>query len=317
MLVSYIFIISYSTESSVYASSMALTVGVSSFVGVLIAIYFITRGFTKPIEFLFNSLKEVQTGNYMIETPVVSNDEIGILADNFNHMVKGLRERELIKDTFGKYVTKDVADVILKHGVKLKGEIRVATILVTDIKNYTSITEKMQPTDVVNMLNEYFSILVEIVVKHKGMVNKYMGDSLLAVYNIPIDDLEHTQNAINTALEIQKLTHEKTFGSNKITLNTRIGINTGIVIAGNIGSKDRLEYTVIGDAVNVASRLEQLNKDHNSNILVGENTYQIAKDDFAFDYVGIVNVRGKSEPINVYKVAPKFAEQLLKHKNIF
>ena len=216
-------------------------------------------------------------------------------------MVKGLQEREVIRDTFGKYVTKDVATVILDRKINLEGEVRVCTILVTDIADYTSISEELSPTEIVTMLNEYFSVLVGIIQHHKGVVNKFIGDSIFAMFNVPLDDSDHAVNSILAALEIEKISSTRTFGKNR-KLTTRIGINTGVVVAGNIGSADRIEYTVIGDEVNVAARLEQLNKQFKTNVLLGENTYDLAKEKFSFTELGDFQLKGKEKSIKVYKV---------------
>lgn len=228
---------------------------------------------------------------------------LGILTEVFKNLAAGLEEKEYVTDAFGKYVTRDVASVVLKKGLQLSGEFRTATILFSDIENYTSLSESLDPQEVVGMLNHYFSRLVEIIAGYKGIVNKYMGDSVLALFNVPVDDPGHARNAIEAALEIQKMSQGTGFGKNKKILHTRIGINTGRVVAGNIGSKDRLEYTVIGDPVNVAARLEQLNKNYGTRILVGENTYQMARGNFPFIRIGAITVKGKSESIDIYSVS--------------
>ena len=228
--------------------------------------------------------------------------KLGILTAVFKNMTAGLDEKEYVTDALGKYLTKDVATVILNKGLQLTGGLRTATVLFTDIENYTTLSEGLDPGDVVEMLNDYFSQLVDIVSHYKGNVNKFIGDSVLALFNVPVDDPKHACNAIRAALEIQLISRQRGFGKKNIVLNTRIGINTGKVIAGNIGSKDRMEYTVIGDPVNLASRLEQLNKNYGSRILVGQNTYDIAKFNFKFDRIGTINVKGKKECIDVYKV---------------
>ena len=228
--------------------------------------------------------------------------KLGILTAVFKNMTAGLEEKEYVTDALGKYLTKDVVTVILKKGLQFTGELRIATILFTDIENYTTLSEGLDPENVVEMLNDYFSQLVDIISYYKGNVNKFIGDSVLALFNVPVDDPMHACNAIRAALEIQAISRQRGFGKKNIFLNTRIGINTGNVIAGNIGSKDRMEYTVIGDPVNVASRLEQLNKNYGSRILVGQRTYDLAKYEFKFDLIGTINVKGKKECIDVYKV---------------
>lgn len=269
--------------------------------GTVIAIVFITRSFTKPIYSLLKEINKVREGDYSTQAAVITNDEIGVLTKEFNEMVKGLKERELIRDTFGKYVTKDVATVILDKKIDLEGEVRLCTIMVTDIANYTSISEELTPKEIVAMLNEYFSVLVSIIQDHKGVVNKFVGDSIFTMFNVPLDDPDHAVNAIHAAIEIEKITATRRFGKNR-RLATRVGINTGVVVAGNIGAVDRMEYTVIGDEVNIAARLEQLNKQHGTHILLGENTYDMAKDHLDLVQLGDFQLKGKERTLKVYRV---------------
>jgi len=273
---------------------------------VIVIIYLITLDLKKPINLILDSFKDVRAGNFSIKTPVVSNDEFGIITADFNKMVEGLQERELIRDTFGKYVTKSVAEEVLKQKLNLTGEVRLATILFTDIENYTGISESMSPVEVVEMLNGYFSFIVETISKHNGIVNKFIGDAIFAIFNAPINDEQHAVNAIKAGLEIQELSQTRRFGNNNIKLKTRIGINSGVIVVGNIGSKDRLEYTAIGDEVNIASRLEQLNKVYDTQILVGEKTYELAKNYFNFEKIGKIELKGKTNVIDVYKVANRW-----------
>ncbi|MBD1207944.1 MAG: adenylate/guanylate cyclase domain-containing protein [Ignavibacteria bacterium] len=269
------------------------------FIGTILAVVLITRAFTKPINSLLHAMSNVREGDFSTQAALITEDEIGVLTKEFNEMVQGLQERELMRDTFGKYVTKDVATVILKNNINLEGEVRSCTILVTDIANYTTISEELSPKETVLMLNEYFSVLVNIIQQNKGIVNKFIGDAVFAMFNVPLDDPHHAVHAIRAALEIEKITTTRTFG-NKHQLTTRIGINTGEVVAGNIGSADRMEYTVIGDDVNVAARLEQLNKHYDTHILVGENTYSMAQNHFRFTELGDFQLKGKEKVIKVY-----------------
>ena len=271
------------------------------FIGTIIAVILITRSFTKPIHSLLKVIEKVAEGNFSTQAAITTDDEIGLLTKEFNHMVRGLKEREVIRDTFGKYVTKDIATVILDKKINLEGEVRVCTILVTDIADYTSISEELSPKEIITMLNEYFSVLVGIIQQNKGIVNKFIGDSIFAMFNVPLDDPNHAVNAILAAKEIERITASRTFGKNRI-LKTRIGINTGVVVAGNIGSEDRIEYTVIGDEVNVAARLEQLNKQFDTRILLGENTYDLAKEHFSFTNLGDFQLKGKEKLIKIYTV---------------
>ena len=270
-------------------------------VGMILAVVLLTRSFTKPIYSLLKEMNKLREGDYSTQAPIITEDEIGVLTKEFNEMVKGLKEREVIRDTFGKYVTKDVATVILDKKINLEGEVRLCTILITDIANYTTMSEELTPKEIVLMLNEYFSVLVNIIQNHKGVVNEFVGDAVFAMFNVPLDDPDHAVNAINAALAIEKITTTRKFGKNR-QLTTRIGINTGAVVAGNIGSADRLKYAVVGDEVNVAARLEQLNKQYGTHILLGENTYDMAKNHFNFIQLANVQLKGKKRTINIYKV---------------
>ena len=289
----------WDTLSTIHQLIITAISGILIIIG--ISIFLITNGFRKPFKILLESFKEVKNGDYSQKTPIITNDEIGLLISNFNGMVDGLAEREFIRDTFGKYVTKSVADKILNQDITLTGDVRLTTILFSDIENYTATSEGMKPAEVVKLLNDYFTFTVEIISGHKGMVNKFIGDAVLAVFNAPVDDPDHAHNALKAALEIQELSKDKRFGNN-LQVHTRIGINTGMVVAGNIGSKERLEYTVIGDEVNIASRLEQLNKEYNTRVLVGENTYRLTKDAFTFERIGDIKLKGKEKSVEVYKL---------------
>ena len=237
-----------------------------------------------------------------MNVPVVSNDEIGLLTSEFNSMIQGLRELEFIRDTFGKYISKNIAELIIEKKINLDGELRLVTILSTDIEGYTSISEKLSPKESLSMLSAYFTDLITVINNYGGIVNKFIGDAVFALFNVPFEDPTHAQNAVISALEIQKITTEKEYLKG-MKLKTRIGINTGIVVAGNIGSLDRYDYTVIGDEVNIATRLEELNKKFDSQVLIGHNTYELVKNKFECESMGTHYLKGKSCPIEVYRVS--------------
>ncbi|MCB0729112.1 MAG: adenylate/guanylate cyclase domain-containing protein [Ignavibacteriae bacterium] len=274
---------------------------IAVFTGIVIAVIFIARSFTKPVYSLLKGIEKVKEGDYSTFIPVITEDEIGKLTNEFNTMVKGLKEREIIRDTFGKYVTKDVANVILDKKINTAGEERICTILVTDIANYTTITEASSPNEIVKMLNEYFTELVGIINKYKGVVNEFVGDSVFSMFNVPLDDPDHAIHAIKAGLKIEEITNIRTFGNGR-KLSTRIGINTGLVVAGNVGAEDRLKYSVVGDDVNIAARLEQLNKQYGTQLLVGGNTYELAKDNFSFFKLGDFHLKGKEKSVKVYRI---------------
>lgn len=243
-------------------------------VSIIITLIFFSQQLSRPLETILMALKKVEIGDYQVHLPVTTINDVGRLTHGFNRMIQGIRERELIKDTFGKYMSPEVVNKVLANkNASILSEERVCTIFFSDIKDYTSISEALSPVEIVDMLNEYFTDAVSIINQHQGIVNKYIGDAILAIFNAPLDNEDHAHHAVCAAQEIIALTEQKRYGKN-IHISTRIGINTGNVVVGNIGSRDKLEYTVIGDNVNIAQRLEAYNKTTKTNILLSEATYQ-------------------------------------------
>jgi len=178
--------------------------------------------------------------------------------------------------------------------------VREATILFTDIEGFTAIGESLSPERLIATLNEYFSVVAAPVERHGGAINQFQGDAILATYNVLAEDSNHAANAVRTALEIQKLLKGRTFGDG-VLLRTRIGINSGVVVGGVVGAGDRLGYTVHGDEVNLAARLEQLNKDYGTGVIVSESTRELAGPQrFPFARLGVVPVRGRQSPVTIY-----------------
>jgi adenylate cyclase len=185
-----------------------------------------------------------------------------------------------------------------------QGEVGQATIFFTDIEGFTSISEKLSPAQLIATLNEYFSVVVEPIERFGGVINQFQGDAILATFNLPEKNPDHAANAVQAALEIQDLLKARTFGDG-ITLNCRVGINTGTCVGGLVGTGDRLGYTVHGDDVNLAARLEQLNKQHGTRIIVAETTAELAGwERFSFERIGEVQVRGRQIATVIYTVSP-------------
>ena len=251
-------------------------------------------------------LKNVQTGNFSKYLPVVTRDEFGLIAQQVNVMIDNLREKEQLRKTLEKIVSPSIMqkllntdDNTLKHGQ----EYNVA-ILFCDLRDFTRFTENTSAEDVIFFLNAYFSQMAKIVTTHHGIINKFMGDSVLAVYGI--EGTEHiTENAVKTAFTMIEHANNLTMPSGE-PLEIGIGIHTGKVIAGTIGSEERYEYTFIGDAVNTASRLDGLTKRLGYRIVVSEDAYKKMKYDMQRQFVdlGVKVVRGKAEPIHVYGAEP-------------
>ena len=189
---------------------------------------------------------------------------------------------------------------------------RVATVLFSDIRGFTSISERLQPEQVEEMLGEYLTEMTQIVFKHRGSVDKYMGDGIMALYNAPFEDPEHALNAIRTGLEFQeRALAVSARWQEKLGVSIRIGvgINTGEMLVGTLGSRQRFEYTALGDNVNLASRLESATKDHGASIIISEYTYEHVKGRFPIRELGVVTVKGKSRPVKIYGVVPASARQ--------
>lgn len=205
-----------------------------------------------------------------------------------------------IREIFGKYVPESVAEAIVASKGTLKPTQTTATILYADIEAFTSIAEGMAPERVMQMLNEYFVAVIEPITRYGGIVNQFQGDAMLVTFNVPLEDPYHADKAIKAALEVQKVLKGRTFAG--VSLGTRIGINTGEVIAGNVGSGNRINYTVHGDAVNLAARLEQLNKDYGTRVLIAGTTVAALKSTHPIDPLGEVEIRGKNAPVQIFRL---------------
>jgi class 3 adenylate cyclase len=205
-----------------------------------------------------------------------------------------------LREIFGRYVPRRVAEAIVAGQGSLRPTQTQATILYSDIEGFTGIVEQMPPNRLVEMLNEYFPAVIEPIERNGGIVNQFLGDAMLVTFNLPIADPQHAENAVRTAVEIQRALQGRKFAG--IELVTRIGINTGPVIAGNVGSGDRVSYAVYGDAVNLAARLEQLNKEYGTRVLVSGTTVEHLTGTYGLLPVGEVVVRGKTVPVQIYRL---------------
>ena len=202
-----------------------------------------------------------------------------------------------------RFVSREIADRITSADRAIQpgdGESKVATVLFTDIEGFSTIAEKLTPQELVRTLNDYFGAVSEVIDRHGGVITQFQGDAMLIAFNTVTPDPDHAANAIRTALGIQEV--RRTFGDG-VSLKTRCGINTGTLTAGAIGTRDRLTFTVHGDEVNIAARLEQLNKQYRTYVLVSEQTKNAAGDGWDFRPIGEVTVRGRSRPTAVYTVA--------------
>ena len=219
--------------------------------------------------------------------------------------IEDISDVNKVKNTFKRYVSKQVVDEILDNDAKLNlgGEEREATILFTDIRGFTSMSEKMDPKTVVSTLNEYFSEMIDIVFKHNGTLDKIIGDELMIVYGAPLSSKDDTLRAVKTAIEMQlciKEMNKKRKKKNEAEILVGAGINRGNVVSGNIGSRDMMDYTVIGDTVNLGSRL--CSAASPGEILVSKSVYNGLKNDFSFNKLDPIRVKGKAEKVNIYSI---------------
>jgi adenylate cyclase len=258
----------------------------------------------EPLETLGKRMDTVQDGDLEHRLEVTSNDELGRLAEGFNAMVDGLRREDVIRRLFSLYVTPQVAEHAIEHGVELGGQMTDATILFADIRGFTSMTERLEPDALIALLNRYFDAMSDVVIEHGGLVNKFGGDSLLAVFGTPLNPAaDHARRAIQTAGMLLRAL--ETFNQDQVrrrepSLRIGVGVATGQILAGNVGSSERLECTVIGDAVNLASRLDSMTKELDAAVLISEATAAAAQSPELLRPVGQVPVRGKREPVQVY-----------------
>lgn len=247
----------------------------------------------------------VSGGSYVEVEGVHTGDELERLAQDFNRMVAGLRERDRLKETFGKYVTRQVADRILEGHVDLGGETLPVTVLFSDIRSFTTISERMEPKALLDFLNVYFSGMVESVMKHDGVVDKFIGDAIMAVFGAPVPRPEDPLNAVKAALEMRErlaLVNAGFRARGLPELRTGIGLHTGQVVAGNMGHVERMEYTVIGDTVNLASRLESLTKELGADVLLSESTYSAVEAEVDAEPLRELQVKGRAQPVRVYRL---------------
>ncbi len=215
------------------------------------------------------------------------------------------REKKAIQGMFSNYVSKRVVEELLKHPEKLElgGEDKEITVLFSDIRGFTTLSENLTPQELVSHLNEYLSAMTDLIFKYEGTLDKYVGDEIMAFWNAPVEQEHHAELACRTALEMMEVLHQLNEGwpADK-KLNIGIGMNTGIMTVGNMGSKSRMDYTLMGDNVNLGARLEGTNKIYGTNIIISEFTYEKIKDNFLCRELDNIRVKGKQQPVKIFEV---------------
>ncbi|MSO64480.1 MAG: adenylate/guanylate cyclase domain-containing protein [Alphaproteobacteria bacterium] len=292
----------FSYDGERLISEIAIDLFASAF-GLVVTLFLVARSLTRPLGRLDVGMGKIADGELSIRLPVTSNEEIGQLTSRFNRMVEGLLERQRIRATFGKYVSESVASQLLKQtgGGRLAGETREATLMFTDIEGFTTLSEHLPPATRIAILNQYLEAVIEPIQQQGGVINSFIGDGLFASFNMPLANERHAASAIRAAAAIQGALAERVFAGN-VRLTTRIGINSGTVIGGTIGAGERLTYTLLGDAVNTASRLQELNKSYGTRILITGATRRLASDGFRVRPIGEVTIRGRNDPLLIHAI---------------
>ncbi|HNW94174.1 MAG TPA: adenylate/guanylate cyclase domain-containing protein [bacterium] len=292
-------------------AAMALLVALFAVLAAIGAALLVARSVSAPVEGLLAAAQRVRAGQLDAAVPVTAADELGELQAGFNRMLRGLRERDYIRDVFGRYVTAQVVDEVLNGHLHLGGETRQATILMSDIRGFTRFAAALPPAEVVAFLNDYLTHMVDSVVAEEGRLDKFIGDGLLAVFGAPQEHADDPQRACRVALRMRAVLAElnaSRAARGLAPIAIGIGIHTGPVVAGNIGSDKKMEYTVIGDTVNVASRIEQLTKHYATDILISDVTRAAVGEAFTVRDLPPATVAGKDEPLTVFALVARHSQ---------
>ena len=275
--------------------------GLAAIVAAVALAVLIGRRISRPVRAIAAASRAVESGRLDEVRPLRPSwiREMDEANRSFNRMADGLRERRLIRRTLGRYVPEEVARALLSTGGRIEPTEVRATVLFCDLAGFTSLTEALGPTGIVDVLNGWFSRMVEIIERHEGTVIQFQGDAILAAFNVPAANPAHARNAVLAALEMRAAT--RTLAAGPGPLECRIGIGTGPVVAGAVGASGRLSYTVYGDAVNLAARLEALNRELGTAVLLCGETAADAGD-LPLKPAGTTAVRGQSAPTRLYTV---------------
>jgi adenylate cyclase len=278
----------------------------------------VSAGVTRPVRRLLEGAKAVEAGNLDEKVPITSKDEIGHLTTAFNQMVEQLRLKERIRETFGKYIDPRIVEGLINRPVlAAEGERRVMTVLFCDLRGFTGTSEGMTPQGLVKVMNRYFSTMSAPIRDHEGIIDKYIGDAIMAYWGPPFtDDAAQARLASLAALKMLELVPQlrtelpELLGVRSLptAFDLRIGIATGDVLVGSIGSEWMMNYTVMGDTVNLASRLEGANKEYGGRILVSEATIAGASDAVEAREIDRVAVLGQSRPRAVFEIMGRKGE---------
>ena len=258
--------------------------------------------FSRPISNLVMATGEIASGNYQHKIILARNDELGNLATAFNRMGDELWKNSLMQKSFGKYIGPEVLEMILANPENdwLKGHRNEATIVFTDIRGFSSYSKLKEPEEIVESLNEYFEIATQAIQDHGGYVDKFIGDAVLGVFGVPVYHKDHVERGVRAASDMQKKFMNKRNNGNSLLQSVGIGINTGVVVSGNIGSQDKMEYTVIGDTVNLAAHLNRTAEP--GEIIITKSVYENLEDRITVEPLPPKHIKGKIKPVERFKL---------------
>ncbi|MDX2451018.1 adenylate/guanylate cyclase domain-containing protein [Desulfosarcina sp.] len=271
----------------------------------LILAYFLSKSISEPLLQIKDAIKKVEKNNLDARVEIVSNDELGDVAEGFNLMIKSMRESQNIKESFGKFFSQEIMDEIIAGKTSLDGEMKRATLLFSDLRNFTPLVEQNHPKHVVTIMNQYFNEMTLAIKANNGIVLQYVGDEIQAAFGAPIGIDDHPDMAVKAALEMRKrlgALNMRLEQQGFKALSHGIGIHSGAVLAGNIGSEDRMSYALVGDTVNSASRIEGLTKQYDSDIIISQTTFNLLSESYDTVQLESVRVKGKEDEIIIYKV---------------
>ena len=286
--------------------TILISISVAVFLFLSIGIVLLARLLiVKPIHRFFPTLEHIERGDFSHPIQIHNDDEISQLAQHVNKMATGLKEREFVKDTFSRYVPKEVVDQLLQRKIrpKLEGELREVTVFFSDIRGFTRMTERLGAEQIVYLLNRYFTAMTDIAITYGGIIDKFSGDEIMILFGAPVPTDEDPLHAVRMGIAMQQGLEKLNIEFAKEGLehiSIGIGIATGKVILGNIGSEKRLNYSVIGDTVNLASRL--VSKAKANEILIDGTTHNFIQNHFVCNSLGEIEVKGKQYPVDVYSV---------------
>jgi class 3 adenylate cyclase len=278
--------------------SFLIAVGVSFTVSLELVVLAV-RSLGSALSDLRRATERVREGDFSARVPVVATDETGRLAQSFNSMVEGLDERERLREAFGAYVDPGLAERVLREGSDFEGEEIDVSVLFLDIRDFTSFAERASPQEVVALLNGFWELVVPALMRHGGHANKFIGDGLLGVFGAPERLDDHAGAAVSAAREIADLVRER-YGDR---VGVGVGVNTGPVVAGTVGGGGRVEFTVIGDVVNTAARVEAATRETGDDVLITEATRRLLRADrFEFEERPPVALKGKRAEVSLWAI---------------